>query len=87
MGIDERWNLVSQIGQLEIMGADQSVAVAGGESFDVRAAADQPFAVVGALENLIDQKQDRRGRPIRRGMENRLEPFDLRIEKREAGIE
>src|SRR6476469_962845 len=54
---------------------------------DIRTASDEPLPVVGSFENLVDEKQDGRGRTFLSGIKDRLESFDFRIEKREAGIE
>src|SRR5260370_4998102 len=50
---------VVQVNQVKVVGGDHTQAVSSDQRRDVRLAADQPLAVIGALENLVDQEEKR----------------------------
>src|SRR5688572_17576665 len=87
MRINQSWDDRLQVRQLQIVGADQSEAVSLRQGCNVGLAADEPLPVVGAFENLVDQKQyGWRGRLPSR-IQDRFESFDFSVEKRQTGIE
>ncbi len=76
--------LVRQLGQLEIMGGDESQAMLAGQRAHICPAADETLAVVCAAKDLVDTEQEWQSMIPLQFSQQCLEALDLSIEERDA---